>query len=268
MIPKVIHYCWFGRNPKPKLFEKCLKSWKKYCPDYEIVEWNEDNFEINSNLYTKEAYECKKWAFVTDYVRLYVLYNFGGIYMDTDVEVLKPLDRFLNHEAFSGFENETSIPTGIMASEKGNDLFKHLLDYYTDRHFIVDGKMDVTTNVVTITKLLSQMGFCPNNQYQVIHGFALYPYDYFCPQDFATGSLTVTENSYTIHHFAGSWLSNDERKHVKHVRVKAKISKVFGEKMANRYDNLYYANRKEGYKGIYKFLLNSIKRKIKPLKKS
>ena len=107
MIPKIIHYCWFGGKPKPELAEKCIESWKKFCPDYEIVEWNEGNFNINSNLYVKQAYEAKKYAFVTDYVRLYALYTQGGIYMDTDVMVLKPLDEYLNHEAFSGFESKT-----------------------------------------------------------------------------------------------------------------------------------------------------------------
>ena len=121
MIPKTIHYCWFGGNPLPKLAKKCIKSWKKYCPDFEIIEWNEANFDISSApLYVRQAYEAKKWAFVTDYVRLYALTSYGGIYMDTDVEVIKPLDFFLNHDAFSGFESEKSIPTGIMASKKGN----------------------------------------------------------------------------------------------------------------------------------------------------
>ena len=123
MIPKKIHYCWFGRGEKPELAKKCIKSWKIYCPNYEIIEWNEENFDINSNQYLKEAYENKKYAFVTDYVRLFVLYTQGGIYMDTDVEVIKPLDEYLHHEAVSGFENTTQIPTGLMACREGFPLF-------------------------------------------------------------------------------------------------------------------------------------------------
>jgi len=136
MIPKTIHYCWFGRNPKPKLAQKCIKSWKKYCPDYEIIEWNEDNFDIASApLYVRQAYEAKKWAFVTDYVRLSAMTKFGGVYMDTDVEVVKPLDRFLNHDAVSGYESESCIPTGLMACREGFPLFLEFLHYYDEASF-------------------------------------------------------------------------------------------------------------------------------------
>lgn len=208
MIPKKIHYCWFGGNPLPRLAEKCIDSWRKYCPDYEIIEWNESNFDINSCNYIKEAYEHKKYAFVTDYVRLYVMYYYGGIYMDTDVEVLKPLDGFLTHEAFSGFETSVCIPTGIMASVKGFSLYKEFLDYYIDRHFICsDGSMDLTTNVSTITNIAEKHGFVHNGEYQIISGWALYPKDYFCPFDNATGVLNKTQNTVTIHWFNKSWLS-------------------------------------------------------------
>ena len=130
MIPKIIHYCWFGGNPLSDLAQKCIDSWKKYCPDYEIKEWNESNFDLNSCDYVREAYQAKKWAFVTDYVRLYAMVTEGGIYMDTDVEVIRPLDSFLSNRAFSGFEDETNIPTGIMACEKGFPLFEELLEEY------------------------------------------------------------------------------------------------------------------------------------------
>ena len=111
MIPKIIHYCWFGRNPKPKLAEKCIKSWKKYCPEYEIIEWNEDNYDLSSApLYVRQAYEAKRWAFVTDYIRLQVIYENGGIYLDTDVELRKSLDPLLVHQAYFGFEDEKNIP--------------------------------------------------------------------------------------------------------------------------------------------------------------
>ena len=159
MIPKIIHYCWFGGNPLPEDAQKCIASWKKYCPDYEIREWNEENFDIQSNDYVKEAYEAKKFAFVTDYVRLYALIAYGGIYMDTDVEVVKSLDAFLKHKAFSGFESSNSIPTRLMASEKDYPLFKTLMDDYENRHFLKeDGSFDMTTNTVTITNLCKQIG--------------------------------------------------------------------------------------------------------------
>ena len=143
MIPKIIHYCWFGGNDKSELVERCISSWKKYCPDYKIIEWNENNYNVNKNKYTKYAYERQKWAFVSDYVRLYVIYKYGGIYMDTDVEVVKNLDKFLKYESFSGFESTKYIPTGIMGGEKNSRWIKYLLSYYDNKSFInEDGTLD------------------------------------------------------------------------------------------------------------------------------
>lgn len=206
MIPKVIHYCWFGGKPLPPLAIKCLESWKKYCPDYEIKRWDETNFDVNYNTYVKEAYESKKWAFITDVVRLYALVNEGGIYMDTDVEVIKPLDDLLIYNAVSGFENDAQIPTGLMACIKGYSLFNELLHEYDDLHFIrEDGVMDMTTNVVRITNKCLNYGFVPNNKKQTINGFTLLPKDYLCPKSYLDGKIYLTNNTYTIHHFAGSW---------------------------------------------------------------
>ena len=176
MIEKTIHYCWFGGKPKPKSAIKCINSWKKYCPDYKIVEWNENTFDLNSNAYVKEAYENKKWAFITDYVRLFAIYNFGGIYMDTDVEVLKPLDQFLDCDGFTGFESERNMVTGIMAGAKGSKMYKVLLDYYQDKHFVnPDGSLDLTTNTETITKIFLEKGFVQNNQLFGRKCYVFYP---------------------------------------------------------------------------------------------
>lgn len=215
MIPKVIHYCWFGRGELPPLAKKCLESWKKYCPDYEIKEWNEDNFDINAYPYVKEAYKKRRFAFVTDVVRLYALYHEGGIYMDTDVEVLKPLDQFLSHHAFSGFEDEEHVPTGIMASEKGGKWAKDNLDYYEGRHFLrEDGSVDLTTNVETITRYMLPLGLKQNNTFQDFPNLiTFYPKDFFCPKSYKDGQIYLTDNTYTIHHFAGSWKrKSDSRK--------------------------------------------------------
>ena len=228
MIPKKIHYCWFGRNPLPELAKNCIASWKKYLPEYEIIEWNEDNFDINENEYVSEAYSSKKWAFVTDYVRLKALVEYGGIYMDTDVEVTKPLDRFLNHHAFSGFEDVESVPTGIMACEKGFELFETLLKTYENRHFIKeDGSLDITTNTTSITEFCLAHGLILNNQLQEIEGFALYPNDFFCPKDPDTNQIMITENTYTIHHFAGSWSSP-------WYRFKKKVQALLGGNITNK----------------------------------
>lgn len=231
MIPKIIHYCWFGRNPKPKLAEKCIKSWKKHCKDYRIIEWNENNFDISSApLYVRQAYESKKWAFVTDYVRLWAMVNYGGIYMDTDVEVIKPLNSFLEHHAFSGFEDEKHIPTGIMACEKGFPLFKVFLHYYDDASFYDEnGEISYVTNVTIMTNICLERGLIENNSFQVIEGFALYPKDYFCPISYNNNVLTKTKNTVTIHWFSASW-HDKETKEKERIRRKKNNRKYKKEK--------------------------------------
>ena len=220
MIPKTIHYCWFGHNPLPEMAQKCIASWKQYCPDYEIIEWNEENFDIHCCPYVEEAYEAKKWAFVTDVVRLYALVNYGGIYMDTDVEVLKPLDCLLEYEAVSGFEDDIHIPTGLMAACKGQPLFAELLHEYDNLHFKApDGSLDLTTNVVRITDTCTKYGFVPNNKKQTVNGFTLLPKDYLCPKSVADGKIHLTENSITIHHFDASWW-DDEQKYAQVLKLK------------------------------------------------
>lgn len=210
MIPKIIHYCWFGRGKKSEIINKCIDSWSKYCSDYKVIEWNEDKFDINSCNYTKEAYEAKKWAFISDVVRLYALANFGGIYMDTDVEVIKPLDALLKYHAVSGFETEMYVPTGLMAAEKDNIFIKELLSQYQSIHFkLPDGKLDTTTNVIRITNTCLKYGLKQNNKIQTINSLTLLPKDYLCPKDYTTGKINITNNTLTIHHFNGSWLSDE-----------------------------------------------------------
>ncbi len=238
MIPKKIHYCWFGGKPLPQLALDCIESWKKYCPDYEIIRWDESNFDLQSNDYVREAYEAGKWAFITDVVRLYVLVKEGGIYMDTDVEVLKPLDDLLELQAFSGFESETKIPTGIMAAEKGHKFFKELLADYDNAHFKKeDGTYDMTTNVIRITDACKKYGLVQNNTLQTVNGFTFFPKDYFCPKDIDTRELHITDNTYTIHHFDGSWLNENER-YISHTA--AKYRKYFSKKTARRIAKFQY----------------------------
>lgn len=230
MIPKIIHYCWFGGNPLPELAQKCIASWQKFCPDYEIIEWNENNFDIGSCKYAEEAYNAHKWAFVSDVARLYALVTCGGIYMDTDVELLKPIDDLLEYEALSGFESEERIPTGLMACRKGFPLFSELLADYDNRHFVdVDGNYDLTTNVEVITDICLKNGLVLNNQMQTVKGFTLFPAEYFCPKDYATGKLNITENTYSIHHFDGSWLSEEEHCFFS---LSAKFAKIFPKQLS------------------------------------
>lgn len=227
-IPKIIHYCWFGGNPKPKLVEKCIQSWKKFCPDYEIVEWNEDNFSLEqAPLYVRQAYEAKKWAFVTDYVRMCALVSQGGIYMDTDVEAVKPLDPFLEHRAFGGFEDGNRILTGVMACEKGFPIFRKMRDYYDTASFYnPDGTMNLTTNVEVFTELCREAGLRQDNSFQILDGFALYPNDVFSPVDYETRKLKKTENTCTIHWFSGSWHTEEEKKKRKRYNRQLRVEKV------------------------------------------
>lgn len=213
-IPKIIHYCWFGKHPLSDLAIKCIESWRKYCPDYEIKRWDESNFDFEDNIYAKEAWDSKKWAFVADCARLSALYDFGGIYMDTDVELLKNLDKFLKHQAFFGFENNERISTATIGSYKANPYFKLLLHYYDNRKFILPDKtFDVTTNVTTITKsLVENYGVECNNLYQELKdGLVIYPRDWFSPKDFETTKISLTKNSVAIHHFNASWWTDEER---------------------------------------------------------
>ncbi|MBR1678962.1 MAG: glycosyl transferase [Bacteroidales bacterium] len=207
MIPKTIHYCWFGRGKMPDLAIRCIASWKKILPEYEIKEWNEENFDLSLYPYAEEAYRSRKFAFVTDIVRLYALYTEGGVYMDTDVEVLKPLDPFLVHHAFSGFESPQDVPTGIMAAEKGSRWAKDNLAYYEGRHFLQGKDMDLTTNVEIITDyMVREYGLRQDNSFQDFPGYVtFYPKEYFCPLNPVTLKLELTERTVTIHHFMGSW---------------------------------------------------------------
>ena len=211
-IPKIIHYCWFGRNPKPKLAEKCIKSWQKFCPDYEILEWNEDNFDVTTApKYVQQAYEARRWAFVSDFVRLRALTEMGGVYMDTDVEVIKPLDGYLKHKAFAGFEHIERVQTGLLACEKGFPLFQDFLAYYDTASFLKpDGTPDTTTNVEVLTRLCRERGMIPNDKYQVVDGLAIYPREVFCPVDYETEKLRKTRKTVTIHWFSGSWHTEEE----------------------------------------------------------
>lgn len=239
MIPKIIHYCWFGRGEKPEQALMCIASWKKFLPDYELKEWNEDNFDISQNQYVREAYENRKFAFVTDYVRLYAIYTEGGIYMDTDVEVVGNFDKFLYHHAFSGFETDGNVPTGMMAAEKGSIWAKELLEQYNDRVFVrSDGSYDMTTNTIAITKYMIGKGLVLNNQYQDFPELCtMYPADYFCPKDHRTGKIKCTPNTVCIHHFAGSWLKHGFWSDSRH-NLKLFLVEILGERFVTYFSDI------------------------------
>ena len=212
MIPKTIHYCWFGGKPLPPLAQKCLASWRRQCPDFEIRQWDETNFDLTKAPdYVREAMAAGRWAFVTDYVRLAVLVRFGGVYLDTDVELVKPLTAYLRHRAFAGFESAAAVQTGLLACEPGFDLFRQFLAYYDTAVFRrADGSLDVTTNVEVLTRLCREKGLRPDGQKQEVAGLTVYPKEVFCPVEFESGRLRRTAKTVAIHWFSGSWHTQAE----------------------------------------------------------
>lgn len=213
-IPKVIHYCWFGGNPLPTSATKCIESWKKYCPDYEIIQWNERNYDLASApLYVRQAYEAKKWAFVTDYIRLEIVYQHGGIYLDTDVEVIRSLDPLLRHDCFIGRQPGFQVNTGSgFGAVKGHPLLKIMLDDYQDIPFIKEnGEMDLWTCPHRNSQWLFEHGLRYDDSYQELAGAAIYPIEYFSPKDAYTRVISKTKNTYSIHHCDGSWNPNETK---------------------------------------------------------
>lgn len=230
MIPKIIHYCWFGRNPLPSLAIECIASWRKFFPDYEIKEWNEDNFDVNVIPYTKEAYKVRKYAFVSDYARFWILYNYGGLYFDTDVEVIRSLDDIIKNGAFMGFERDPEdkrrglVNPGLgLGMEKGNAFVKTMLDRYAELSFI-DGNGQLMTDKTIVhhtTDALQDAGL-GKDRLQKIHGITIYPAEYFAPIHFVTKRLHITRNTRTIHRYMGSWAE-------KKVSVKDKVRMTLPE---------------------------------------
>lgn len=218
MIPKIIHYCWFGRGEMPKLMKKCLKSWDKFCPGWQIIEWNEDRFDVTSTLWTKQAYEARKFAFVSDYVRLMALHEQGGVYLDTDVELKKPLDPFLNCAGFVGFENHTSIATCVVGAAAGNPVVKHWLDWYADRPYLIDGKPNTEPNVAFITEDLVHRGLSINNQRQSVDAIEIYPQSWFCPQNMEGDDRRISRSTVSVHHFTSTWRSPQGQRNMKRAK--------------------------------------------------
>ena len=229
MIPKTIHYCWFGRGEMPELAKKCIASWHEVMPDWEYKLWNEDNFDVNQVPYVKEAYEARKFAFVSDYVRLWALCNEGGVYLDTDVEAFKSFDDLLGHRAFAGFEGSKHVPLGtcVMASRASGEWVSEMLGHYQGRHFLQkDGSFDMTTNVQFITAKMREKGFVQNGKEQDYLDLHVFPTEYFCPRQ-TTGEYLRTENTYCDHLGLGSWAESDEG-------WKARVGKLVGPENMTR----------------------------------
>lgn len=228
MIPKTIHYCWFGGNEKPEKAKKCIASWKQYCPDYEIREWSEENVSLaNCPQYVRDAYKAKKYAFVTDYVRLKVLHEHGGFYMDTDVELLKSLDGFLGDRGVIGFENDEFVNSGqMLAAEAGHPILHEMMECYNDVAFYrEDGSMYLLGCPHVNTDVLVRHGLVKNGREQTVAEVHIYPADWFNPLDSATGLLEKTGNTVSIHWYSMSWIPKGKQLRVKLMRMARRILK-------------------------------------------
>lgn len=220
-IPKKIHYCWFGRNEMPEQNKKWIQSWSHYCPEYEIVRWDESNYDVTKNDYMYEAYKNKKWGFVSDYARLDIIYSYGGIYLDTDVELIKCLDELLYQSAFCGVETSRKINLGLgLGARKGHPEIRGIMDLYKDIHFL-DTKEN--NNLVTCVQLqhpyFKKKGFVNSGDYQLLQDLVVLPEDVLSPKDLYTGELTITEHTFSIHHFDGSWVDAKKKEKVENMRV-------------------------------------------------
>lgn len=206
-IPHIIHYCWFGKGEKPQVAVNCINSWKSFFPDWKIIEWNEENYNFSEFPYAEDAYKLKKWAFVSDIVRLDVLYKYGGIYLDIDVEFIKPLPNiFLSYRGFLGFEYTNTIAPGlIFGVEKENDFVKQILDSYRGERFTYCKNGIYKTINVRITEALLESGLVKNGQEQVVIGFHIFPSEYFCGYNTDIREPEITDNTICWHHYLGSW---------------------------------------------------------------
>ena len=229
-IPPIIHYCWFGRKELPDLYKRCIDSWRKYCPNYEIREWNEDNCDVNIISYTQQAYKCKKYGFVSDYMHLKIIYEHGGIYLDTDVELIKNIDDLRCDEAFCGMQYPGEVAFGLgFGAVKNSGVIKKLMSTYEKISFVnSDGTLNETTSPVYQTTDLRELGLGYGNKEQLIHGMRVYPTDVLCPINIRVGTMEITENTHAIHHFDGSWCSKNRVIKKKNEIMKAnEIYKLF-----------------------------------------
>ncbi|BCJ92954.1 hypothetical protein acsn021_05230 [Anaerocolumna cellulosilytica] len=230
LIPPVIHYCWFGKGALPDFYKKCIASWKKYCPTYEIVEWNESNCDLTENLYALQAYQNKKYGFVPDYFRLKIIYENGGIYLDTDVEVIKNLDLLRYNKCFCGMQLPGEVNLGLgFGACKGNQIINKLLETYSGLIFQEKtGNLNEIASPVYQTNDLFSMGMEYGNKIQKIGNMVIYPTDVLSPKNLYTNMINVTKNTHTIHHFDGSWASGDRLiRKKKRIQESQELQKLF-----------------------------------------
>lgn len=266
MIPKVIHYCWFGGNEKNGMIKKCIDSWKIYCPDYEIIEWNESNYDVAKNAFMKKAYASGKWAFVADYARIDILYRHGGIYLDTDVELVSSLDPFLQFSFYAGFESKSFVNFGVgFGSEQKHPILKDILGYYDTLNFPdSEFELSLVSCPRIQTDALIKRGLVRNNQNQTLGDCHIFNTEYFCPKSFRTGEVRLTKNTVSIHHFDMSWSTKSSKKAKK---MEWKLVRKYGQKWGRRISSIIslpgklYRNAKDGTLLRYLLFLAKVRRK-------
>ena len=241
-IPKTIHYCWVGGSPLPESAVKCINSWRKQCPDYKIIEWNESNYDFSKCLYMKQAYEAKKWGFVPDYARLDIIFNHGGIYLDVDVELIKPLDLFLNDKCFFGLETEKTVALGLgFGAERNHPIIHSLMEDYNRFSFInSDGSYNLRPSPAIQTEGLKKFGFLPNGKEQYIeYGCHIYPVEVMNPMSLDTGLVVTTDKTVSIHHYFASWASRKNKRNTRIYQFFARIcGKAFADRLKKAYRNI------------------------------
>ena len=213
MIPKIIHYCWFGGKPIPDWAEKCIASWKKYCPDYKIIKWDESNYDVTKNTYMRQAYEQKKWGFVPDYARLDIINSYGGIYLDTDVELVRNIDNLLQYKLFCGFESRRYVAFGLgFGSKKNHHILQEMMEEYDKTDFLNnDGKLNLLPSPAYQTKILLKNGLVCNGRTQHHDDYSVFSQEYFAPIN-AIGFGNITKNTYSIHQYAATWHDEENKK--------------------------------------------------------
>lgn len=262
-IPKVIHYCWVGEKEIPDKDKKNIETWKKMCPDYKFMFWNEENYDFTKNQYMQEAYEKKKWGFVPDYLRLDVIYQYGGIYLDTDVEIIKKFDSLLEEQAFAGFEGKENVAFGLgFGAVPHNPIIKEMKDYYEKLKFINDdGTLNLTPSPIYQTEILKKHNLVCNGKYQKLDSITVYPQEFFSPMDYLTGKLKITDKTMSIHWYNASWHTEEEEKYQKKVR---KINRIFGKRIGAKICqimNAFVIIKESGLKGVYLRLKEKKKKK-------
>lgn len=246
MIPKIINYCWFGRKELPKSVKKCIASWRKFCPDYEVIQWNENNYDVTKNEYIKDAYRLKKFAFVSDFARLDIIFHNGGIYLDTDVELINTLDSVLSNECFMGLEQPNRVATGLgFGAIKGSNFVKRNLDEYKNEKFTGNNKICVDYTTLALKKLLKENGVTSIKDLKT-NEIKIYSQEYFCPFDLQSQETNITKKTISIHHYDATWYSQNHfiykwQKKLLPLKIKfhQSIDSYFGEGTYNRIKRIF-----------------------------